>query len=179
MKKKTFPTKQEINKLLDFNPSTGVFKWKNTPCKRWKKRNGTVAGYVNKRGYRIIGINGKLYRSHRIAWYIHNNYKDYEGEIDHINRNTDDNRVENLRRVNTQENAKNRKLVSNSTSGVLGVYWHKRQKKWNAGIKINGKQIYLGSFSEKKEAEKARLKANKKYNFHPNHGKKTETIHLQ
>jgi len=169
-KEKILPNIEDLEKYLQYTPSTGKFKWLNVG-RRWKCRMGEEAGYVNKRGYRIIGFKGKIYRAHRLAWYMSKKVIPSDHEVDHINGNKDDNRLGNLRVVTKQENAMNRKLPKTSTSGILGVYWHKKQEKWHAGVKIKGKQRYLGSFSTKEEAGEARLKANRKLNFHTNHGK--------
>ena len=78
--------------------------------------------------------------------------------VDHINNNTLDNRTENLRWATPTQNNFNSKISKNNTSGVKGVSYHKRDNKWIARIKINGKQTHLGSFDNKEDAIKARLK---------------------
>lgn len=82
---------------------------------------------------------------------------------DHINRNPLDNRKSNLRQASTQENARNRSVPSNNTSGFIGVSWDKDAEKWRAFIKINGKNKWLGRFINKEDAIVARLKAEKEY----------------
>lgn len=82
---------------------------------------------------------------------------------DHKNRNPLDNRKENLRKATAQENAINRTKQKNNTSGFTGVFWHKQSNKWRARIKVNGKEIHIGSFVNKNDAIIARLKAEMKY----------------
>lgn len=82
---------------------------------------------------------------------------------DHINRNPFDNRKSNLRQATASENSMNRGLQSNNTSGITGVCWDKRREKWMAYIKINHKNIYLGTFDDKDDAIKARLNGEVKY----------------
>ena len=82
---------------------------------------------------------------------------------DHINGDTRDCRRENLRPANASENAQNRGLRSDNTSGYTGVSWHKKLQKWQASIMVYGKRIYLGVFSNKSDAIETRLKAEKKY----------------
>lgn len=84
-------------------------------------------------------------------------------EIDHISHNKNDNRKENLRIVTSQENMMNKNLYSNNTSGVAGVSFDKSCEKWFAQITLNGKHIFLGYFSNKEDAIKARLEAEIKY----------------
>lgn len=83
--------------------------------------------------------------------------------VDHINKNPLDNRKTNLRICNYQKNFFNSKKKSNNTSGVTGVGWRKDTKKWRAYIIVDAVQKTLGSFKEKDDAIKARLKAEKKY----------------
>ena len=82
---------------------------------------------------------------------------------DHINRNPMDNRKLNLRFATHSENMKNRKRFKNNTSGITGVYFHKNKFKWEARISNNGKVTCLGSFNNKDEAIRARLKAELEY----------------
>lgn len=98
-----------------------------------------------------------------------------KNEIDHINKDKQDNRINNLRDVTTAENQRNRKLMVTNKSGACGV--HKLNKRysalvWSAVIMVDKKQIYLGSFRTKEQAIKARKAAERKHGFHPNHGKK-------
>nr|DAL80274.1 MAG TPA: homing endonuclease [Caudoviricetes sp.] len=78
--------------------------------------------------------------------------------VDHINGNKLDNRKSNLRICNNADNLKNRvKLPKNNTSGILGVRFREDRNKWYAEIQCNKEKIYLGSFSSKEDAIKARL----------------------
>ena len=77
--------------------------------------------------------------------------------IDHIDNDKLNNKVTNLRYATHIENNQNRSMRKDNTSGIKGVTFIKRYNKWQAQIKINGKNIYLGSFDNKDEAIKARL----------------------
>lgn len=84
--------------------------------------------------------------------------------VDHINHDTLDNRDENLRIISHCENLQNRKgAQSDSRTGIRGVGWLKSKNRWRARIKINGKSIFIGSFSDIGEAEAAVKEARKKY----------------
>lgn len=79
--------------------------------------------------------------------------------IDHVNRNRLDNRKENLRFCTKSENASNTKKSKNNTSGFRGVIWNPLNKNWNAQIMKDRKNIYLGTFADKREAALAYNKA--------------------
>ena len=83
--------------------------------------------------------------------------------IDHKDRNPSNNHKSNLRFCTAQENSRNVSLSSRNSSGFLGVYWKEKKKHWEASIKIDGKDKYLGSFKNKDDAIKARLLGEKEY----------------
>jgi len=83
--------------------------------------------------------------------------------VDHINHDTLDNTRKNLRVCTQSKNRMNSGKQKNNTSGVKGVCWHKRDKKWRADISINGKRKHLGNFSTKEFAYESYIKACKKY----------------
>lgn len=120
-------------------------------------------------GYKFGAIFGKNYRAHRVIWAM--TFGAWpDGQIDHINGNRSDNRIENLRVVSNAENQRNSKIRSTNTSGAAGVSWNKRCAKWQARITVNHKRIHLGYFGNKDDAIAARKSAEIKYGFHPNHG---------
>lgn len=76
-------------------------------------------------------------------------------QVDHINGDGLDNRRENLRLCTHTENVRNARVRKDNTSGYKGVCWHKRDKKWRAAIRINGKPMWLGYYISKEEAARA------------------------
>ena len=82
---------------------------------------------------------------------------------DHADRNELNNRKYNLRECSNQENARNHNKQSNNSSGFIGVSFKKTTNKWMSYIMINSKNIYLGYFTDKTDAIKARLEAEAKY----------------
>ena len=91
-------------------------------------------------------------------------------QVDHGSHETLDNQRSNLRLTTQQGNSQNRRLPRNNTSGVCGVKWAKRLKKWQAQITVDGKRKHLGCFITLGAATFARKAANCQYGFHLNHG---------
>ena len=84
-------------------------------------------------------------------------------KFDHINRNPLDNRKSNLRPCTISQNGMNAKIPKDNTSGYIGVTFHKATNQWRARISINKCRKELGSFENKEDAIRARLKAEAKY----------------
>jgi hypothetical protein len=82
-----------------------------------------------------------------------------EETVDHIDGNGLNNRRSNLRICTKSENAQNRRTRRNTVSGVKGVVWHKRIKKWQASIMVGGKGVHLGYFQTVEAAAAAYAKA--------------------
>lgn len=87
--------------------------------------------------------------------------------VDHIYGRKRDNRKSQLRAGTIADNNRNTAKQSNNKSGIKGVCSVKGSKKWKAKIHQGGKDIYLGLFSNIKDAEKARLDAEKKLGWIP------------
>lgn len=158
-------TQIELKELLDYDPNTGIFRWKKTTS--YKKLNGQIAGYNNGRGYYRISINNKKYMAHRLAWlYMTGNWPNEY--IDHINGIGTDNRFCNLRQATQKENLQNARIRNDNTSGYTGVYWFQSRNKWVSKIWFNGKSIHLGYFDDPAIAYQAYLDAKQKYHkFNP------------
>lgn len=176
-----------LSTLLRYEPETGRLFWKErTPdafvsgkqsceniCAAW---NGRLAGKeafnsINGCGYRCSSIFGVGYRASRVVWAMETGTWPKD-QIDHINGMRSDDRFVNLREVSNQENSRNQKLRCTNKSGVAGVGWCKKMKKWTAKIMVDSKQIHLGMFWEKKDAISARNAAEIEHGFHPSHGRK-------
>lgn len=152
---------EELRRALSYDPVTGVFRWIK------KVTVGSIAGSTNARGYRLVHVNGVHYLAHRLAWlYVKGEWP--AEVIDHINGDPSDNRFINLRACSRAENQQNRKPNSNNTTGVPGVYYCKKDEKWVARIRKNGKHIRIGAFKSKEEAGEAYLDAKKRvHEFNP------------
>lgn len=151
----------ELRRVLRYDPITGIFTWKARLANHLKI--GDVAGTVHARGYIAIGIRGKYYYGHRLAWlYITGDWP--QEHIDHVDGNPHNNKWANLREASNIENLQNRAgPARHNKSGELGIYWEESKKRWYASIRVNKKTKNLGRFKEKADAVAVRKAAEKKY----------------
>lgn len=144
-------TQQRLQELLNYDPITGVF----TRLTALSNRNkvGEVAGSLNIRdSYLYINVDGKRYPAHQLAWlYIYGVWP--ISLIDHIDTNSTNNAILNLRLAVHSTNGANRGLNLNNTSGFKGVVLYK--KKFLASIKVKKESKYLGLFNTPEEAAQA------------------------
>jgi hypothetical protein len=145
-------TPDRLKEVLGYDASTGEFWWLIEPHHRMAR--GRFLGTRILRGYRSIKIDGFGVAAHRVAWCLsHGAWPEFE--IDHINCDKSDNRLENLRCATRHENQRNAPIAKNNRSGYKGVYWNKSLKKWVAQIKTGGKNSSLGGFKTAAEASAA------------------------
>ena len=166
-------TVEQARGALNYDAETGVMTWRRRAdlASWWNTRySGKPVTTVNAYGYLQVSLNKERVLAHRVAWLIHHGAWPF-GEIDHVNGNKLDNRLENLRDVTSSENHKNMPKASNNTSGALGVSWRKDLGKWSAYIKAGGGKKHLGHFSCFDEAVTARREAENFYGYHFNHGR--------
>jgi hypothetical protein len=163
----------DYRKYVSYDPVTGVF---TRVTSHGKAVKGQTTGAPDREGYVIFSVGGHQLRAHRLAWwFVHGSFP--EGQIDHINGDRSDNRIENLRCVSNQENARNQRKRVTNKSGCQGVCWHKRFDKWISQIRVDGRYVYLGLFSDLEKAIEARKAAEAFYGFHQNHGKALPTYY--
>lgn len=157
-----------LKKYLVYEEKTGQFKWRVRMSDKVKV--GDIAGCVDSReGYRLIRILGTLYRASRLAW-LYKYGVVPKLDIDHINHNRSDDRIENLREVSRSVNMRNGTRRSDNKSGTTGVSWSKSKDKWRAVIMVDKKYKHIGYFLTKSEAISARKKLEPLNQYHKNHG---------
>lgn len=152
-------TRERLFEVLDYDGDTGSFRWK-IAYGRGHSRTipGTIAGGYDKNGYWRIACDGRTYFAHRLAWfYVYGRWPVLL--IDHIDLDPDNNRISNLREATYSQNGCNAKRAVKSTSGLKGVYLHKKWKKWVAQITREGEFFYLGGHATREDAFAARIPA--------------------
>lgn len=152
-------TAARLRELLHYNAETGAFTRLVQTCGR--ALVGAVAGCTVERGYRRIRVENQKHMAHRLAWlYVHGEWPD--GLVDHIDGDTGNNRIANLRVVTPTLNQQNRRTARRdaANTGLLGV--RSNYKKWSAVITVNGKRVYLGSYETPEAAHAVYLEAKRK-----------------
>lgn len=180
------PEQADLIKRLDYDPETGDLRWKaqapsnfvatgkcyspERTANAWNaKMAGKPALAASKRnGYLAGQIGGRGYLQHRVIWkLVHGTEPE---QIDHINGDRTDNRLANLRAASNSLNLCNRKLSSNNTSGVNGVYWSRQKSRWAAEVVVDGVKRHLGFFDRIEDAAAARKAGEAAGKFTAEHG---------
>lgn len=152
-------TADYLRSQFNYESSTGLFKWAVSNTNKIKV--GDIAGNLNsKNGYRYINItiDGKYCRffCHRLAWfYVYGAWP--KEQIDHIDRDNSNNRINNLREATFMENQYNKtkqSLVNGKkpSSRFIGVGWCSIKNQWRSYIRVNKKMRHLGYFDTEQEA---------------------------
>jgi hypothetical protein len=147
-------TKLDLDNLFDVYPNEGKFVWKNA-SKYHQDMNGKEAGFCQanrKKQYWVIKINNIPYKRGRLM-YFYVNGKFPSPCVDHINGNSLDDRIENLRQATVIENAWNHKKRKRSVNLPMGIR-SMANGKFQARIGYKSKQIHLGVFETVDEAKK-------------------------
>ena len=144
-----------VRRLLDYDPDTGVFRWREHSNVNYV---GAVAGCSMGSGYRRLGIAGKRYYEHRLAWlYVHGVWP--TNQIDHINNVKDDNRICNLREATVSQNHANKSKYKGELLKGVKKHYH---GKFSARIQVNNKEQYLGIYDTEEQAHAAYCEAAQK-----------------
>ena len=158
------PYYEKARDLLNYNIITGELTWRDSTKGRGHvHKKGDIVGSINGNGYYVTPVTlnkkSKTLQIHRIAWFIYYGY--LPNNIDHINMDRKDNKISNLRDCTPQENMRNKRAYKNTSSKFKGVSFHKRDEKWTAQIRFNGKLRHLGYFNLEVDAHNAYERASK------------------
>lgn len=150
----------DVESRLFYCAVTGALFWRHGGAANpaW---SGKLAGNLNGEGYVQVSFLGRLYKAHHLAWLLATGEWPQE-HIDHINGNRSDNRLANLRLASAAQNACNRSISKNNTSGFPGVSWKSSKRKWVAIIQHRGVKRHLGYFDDPQRAAEAYRRAAEK-----------------
>lgn len=147
-------TQQRLRELLDYDPDTGTFRWRNRPVGNGAFKPEYRAG-AESHGYTTISVEGERFFASRLAWlYMTGKWPD--NEVDHINGRPADDRWSNLREATRSQQVMNTSLRIDNKSGSRGVIWSKSKNKWRAFVNLKGRQFHCGYFDTIKEAKASR-----------------------
>lgn len=156
----------DVLELVSCDCVTGVIRWRERPVTNWRIKawNKRFAGKPilrspgSARRQIPLTIGGIKYTVlvHRLIWAAHHGeWLPVDVEIDHRDRNPDNNGIANLRMADRFQNSRNRGLVASNTSGFKGVYWIPKLEKWLAGIGVDGAFVRLGLFCDRIQGAQA------------------------
>jgi hypothetical protein len=160
-------TQERLKELFSYDPATGHFV-NLVDC--GARRAGRIAGSKHNAGYIKLFVDGESHLAHRMAYLYMTGELPVE-HMDHINHIRDDNRWENLQMVGRRKNNLNKRAQSRSRSGIPGVAWKERDRRWYANAYEGGRYVYLGAFTDLLNAACARKSAELRFGYHENNGK--------
>jgi hypothetical protein len=150
-------TKEYLHSLFEYKD--GELYWKIS------KSNivsvGEIAGSKKPRRYKIIRLDYKTQQAHRLIFMMHYGYMPVE--VDHIDGNILNNKIENLREADRSQNLCNTKISSKNTSGKKNISWSKRSKKWQVQIAFKGKRMHFGYYDDLELADLVAQEARDKF----------------
>lgn len=155
-------SQERLKKLLHYDGDTGIFVWIYKSNKKSNISIGDIAGKLpsNSDGYKYVTLDKVKYPQHRLAYFYVNGAFDFSLEIDHINRDRADNRINNLRVVTSSQNKFNTRAKGYSVCKITG--------KFAAEIYCNGIKYKLGRFNTEQEARDAYLSKKSELHIIPN-----------
>lgn len=179
-----------LQRLVDYDAETGALTFRQawpemfgeSPARSRQYRCNTWNSLLSGRpafatdhgtGYLAGGLLGKTYKAHRVAWAIFYG-ETPEGEVDHINGNRSDNRIENLRCVSKSSNQRNAIRRVDNTSGHTGVTWCERDSAWVVQIS-DGTKRRRRNFKDLDAAILYRAAQERQLGYTERHGSSAET----
>ena len=149
-------TYEECLRLFNYDKESGKLFWKLKPSN--SVSIGREVGSTNSGGY----LQAKKKMVHKIIW-LHQKGVWPNNQLDHINGDRKDNRIENLRQVTNRINCHNKKV--HREGNLLGAYFDKRRNHWRSQIRVDKYIIYLGCFKTQLEAHSAYINKCKELGF--------------
>lgn len=160
---------KETFELSEDSP-TGLI-WKLRPTSHFSSQHaanktnslcaGKVAGSLRTGDIRwVVNVFGRLYRAHRIVYFLHHGRSPGPLTVDHIDGDGTNNRIGNLRLATKAQNNRNSKKPSTNTTGFKGIF--PRGKRWRAKVTLDGKPYFFGTHDTKEQAHAAYVEGARK-----------------
>jgi|LauGreDrversion4_2_1035121.scaffolds.fasta_scaffold576328_2 hypothetical protein len=146
---------------FNYDSSAGRLVYKIPPCQNQPQRVGQFAGGKHSEGGWIVSFKNSCYLHCRLVWMFVYGVDPEKMEIDHINGDRSDDRIDNLRLATRQQQQWNVAATASNTSGYKGVGYYKRTGKWRAYIRKDNINKSLGYFNTKEDAYAAYVEASK------------------
>lgn len=150
---------KQVKNIFHYDSEKGGLIYKVQPFQS-KSKAGQLVG-SKCRGRLFVRVNKKLYAVHRLVFLFHRGF--WPEQVDHIDGNGLNNKIENLRAATNAENQRNKPKLKHNKSGFKGIHFCKQTKSWRVQITFERKRICGGRFSTKKEAAKKYNQLAKKY----------------
>ena len=155
---KPLPPLEELQKAFDYDAITGILINRTT---------GNIQTCLDSKGkYIVVSYKNESWQSHRFCFYLGTKKNPGNMQVDHRDKNKQNNKLENLRLLTKSQQQLNTKLRSTNRSGHAGVFFDKKGNKWRAYIgnpEEKNKKIWLYRGVSKENALKARKDAETKY----------------
>lgn len=141
-------TPEYLRAVYEYDGAEGVLRFRHRTKGRGGVKNpGDEVGWVNAGGYRRTEIDGHEFFVHTLVWAMEYGAFPPPGfDIDHIDGDRINNRLENLRLATRSQNNFNAGRRCDNKSGYRGVWYDRSRDKWDARCRINGRQIHLGRY---------------------------------
>jgi len=152
------PSQEILKEYFDYHKD-GKLVWKKSTG---RMKIGDEAGNLNHHGYIRILFQGKKYGAHRLIWVWHCGDIPMDKQIDHMDKNRSNNKIENLQLATNAQNSTNRSLSKRNKTGFNGVSFDKQKGKFVACITHLGKRKYLGYYDTAEEGASRRVEEEKK-----------------
>lgn len=146
---------ERLREICSYDPETGEIGFIGSKRKTTQRVGNT---------YQVVMIGRVVYSQHRLAWALH--FGSWPvGEIDHINRDKSDNRLENLRDVNTQTNSQNRHGHMSNKTGFPGVQFDRRRSHYLTRLRVDGRSFVHRGFETAEDAHAAYVRLKVKHHL--------------
>jgi hypothetical protein len=142
-------TIERLKEVLLYDPLTGHFYWIGQLSSRCGVNK--PAGSPNAKGYIRIGIDGRYYLAHRLAWFYQLGVWP-DCFLDHRDMNKSNNIWSNIRAADVHQNQYNVGLTKRNKSGVKGVHYDAKRNKYCASIAVSGVNYRIGRFATLEQA---------------------------